>query len=127
MSSAQKEWKVLTITSFPWRSFSTFSRMFLAASFEKVSASIWEGSMFSFSTMYAIFAVMVVVLPVPAPARMSWGAWVCLMASSWRGFRDERREFNVMDTTFLFFILITPIPHTQNPQVIYPKPFGNLQ
>ena len=30
--------------------------------------------MFSFSTMYAIFAVMVVVLPVPAPARISWGA-----------------------------------------------------
>jgi len=23
--------------------------------------------------MYAIFAVMVVVLPVPAPARISWG------------------------------------------------------
>ena len=29
--------------------------------------------MFFFSTMYAILAVMVVVLPVPAPARMSWG------------------------------------------------------
>jgi len=26
---------------------------------------------------------------------------VCLMASSWRGFKEERREFNVMDTTFL--------------------------
>jgi len=50
--------------------------MFLAASFEKVSATIYEESMFSFLTMYAIFAVMVVVLPVPAPARISWGAWV---------------------------------------------------
>jgi hypothetical protein len=47
--------------------------MFLAASFENVSVRIWDGSMFSFSTMYAIFAVMVVVLPVPAPARISWG------------------------------------------------------
>jgi hypothetical protein len=45
--------------------------MFLAASFEKVSARIWDGSMFSFSTMYAILAVMVVVFPVPAPARIS--------------------------------------------------------
>jgi len=51
-----------------------YSRMCLAASFEKVSARICEGSMFSFSTMYAIFAVMVVVLPVPAPARIRWGA-----------------------------------------------------
>jgi len=34
--------------------------MLLAASLEKVSARIWEGSMFSFSTLYAIFAVMVV-------------------------------------------------------------------
>ncbi|MDO8725502.1 MAG: hypothetical protein Q7J35_05500 [Candidatus Methanoperedens sp.] len=29
--------------------------------------------MFSFSTLYAIFAVMVVVLPVPAPARIVGG------------------------------------------------------
>ena len=45
--------------------------MSLAASLEKVSAKIWDGAMFSFSTMYVIFAVMVVVLP--APARISWG------------------------------------------------------
>ncbi len=38
---------------------------------EKARASIWEGSMFSFST-YAILAVMVVVLPV-APARINLG------------------------------------------------------
>jgi hypothetical protein len=49
--------------------------------------------------MYAIFAVMVVVLPVPAPARMSWEDWVCLMASSWRGFREERRESIEMSTS----------------------------
>ncbi len=48
-----------------------YSRMFLAASLEKVSASIREGSMFSFSTMYAILAVMVVVLPVPLRLRGS--------------------------------------------------------
>jgi hypothetical protein len=52
--------------------------------------------------MYAILAVMVVVLPVPAPARISWGDWVCFMASSWRGFRDERREFNVIVSPFKF-------------------------
>ena len=76
--------------------------MFRAASFENVSASIWEGSMFSFSTMYAIFAVMVVVLPVPAPARISWGLRVCFMASSWRGFRVERVESNVIVPPFYF-------------------------
>ncbi len=53
-----------------------FTCMFLAASFEKVRASIREGSMPSFSTMYAIFAVMVAVLP--APARISWGAGYAL-------------------------------------------------
>ncbi|MCX9083058.1 MAG: hypothetical protein OIN83_12770 [Candidatus Methanoperedens sp.] len=37
-----------------------------------------EGSMPSFSTIYAIFAVIVVVLPVPAPARIIFGAWVVL-------------------------------------------------
>ena len=31
---------------------------------------------------HAILAVMVVVLPVPAPARISWGDCVCFMASS---------------------------------------------
>ena len=56
-------------------------------------------SMFSFSTMYAILAVMVVVLPVPAPARISWGAWVCLMASSWRDFKVERRGSKEINTT----------------------------
>ena len=45
--------------------------MFLAASLEKVRARIWEGSMFSVSTMYAILPVMVVVFPVPAPARIN--------------------------------------------------------
>ena len=68
--------------------------MCLAASLEKVRARICEGSIFSFSTMYAIFVVMVVVLPVPAPARISWGAWVCLIEESWRGFKVERRESN---------------------------------
>jgi len=52
--------------------------------------------------MYAILAVMVVVLPVPAPARMSWGACVCLMASSWRGFRDERVESSVIVAPFYY-------------------------
>ncbi len=66
--------------------------MFLAASLEKVSASIREESRFSFSTIYAIFTAMVVVMP--APARISWGAWVCFIDSSWRGFRVERRESN---------------------------------
>ena len=74
--------------------------MFLAASLEKVRARIWEGSMFSFSTMYAIFAVMVVVLPVPAPASISCGACVCLMTSSWRGFREEKVESNVIVPPF---------------------------
>ena len=36
----------------------------------------------------AILAVMVVVLP--APARISWGAWVCFRASSWLDIREER-------------------------------------
>ena len=36
-----------------------FLYMFLAASLEKVRAMIWDGAMPSFSTMYAIFAVMV--------------------------------------------------------------------
>ena len=76
--------------------------MCLAASLEKVRARICEGSIFSFSTMYAIFVVMVVVLPVPAPARISWGAWVCLMASSWRGFRVERVESNVIVPPFYY-------------------------
>lgn len=31
------------------------------------------------------FAVMVVVLSVPAPARMGWGPGLCLMAESWQG------------------------------------------
>ncbi len=43
-----------------------YSRIFLAASLEKVRARIWEESMFSFSTMYAFLAVMVVVLPACA-------------------------------------------------------------
>jgi len=39
------------------------------------------------------------------------GGWVCLIEGSWRGFRQGRREFNVMDTTFLiikssFIILV---------------------
>lgn len=55
----------------------------------------------SFSTMYAIFAVMVVVLPVPA--RISWGPEMCLMASSWWGLRVERREFKEIGTTVIFF------------------------
>lgn len=55
-------------------------------------------SIFSFSTMYAILAVMVVV--TLAPARISWGACVCFMASSWRGFKVERRESREIDTTY---------------------------
>ncbi len=74
--------------------------MCLAASLENVSARIWDGSMLSFSTLYAILAVMVVVLPVPAPARMSCGPWVCWMDSSWRGLRVERVESNVMVPPF---------------------------
>jgi len=42
-----------------------FVFMCLAAILEKVSASIRDGVMFSFSIMYANLAVMVVVLPVP--------------------------------------------------------------
>ena len=45
--------------------------MFLAASLETMRVRICDGPMFSFSTIYAIFAVMVVVLP--EPARISWG------------------------------------------------------
>jgi hypothetical protein len=41
-----------------------------------------RGSMFSFSTMYAIFAVMVVVLPVPAPASIKFGLDIFCMASN---------------------------------------------
>jgi hypothetical protein len=42
-----------------------------------------------------------VVLPVPAPARMSCGDCVCFMASSWRGFRFDGRESNLIGNTFL--------------------------
>ncbi len=75
--------------------------MFLEASFEKYKARIREESMFSFSTMYVIFAVMVVILPVPALARISWGAWVCWIVSSWRGFRDERMGSKEICTTLI--------------------------
>jgi hypothetical protein len=87
------------------KDFLDFSHMFLAASLEKVSARIWDESMFSFSTMYAIFAVMVVVLPMPAPARISWGACVCWMAESWRGFRIERRVSNIFIATLVKLVL----------------------
>jgi len=36
-------------------------------------------------------SVMVVVLTVPA--RISWEAWACLMASSWRGFQGEKSDY----------------------------------
>ena len=45
--------------------------------------------MFSFSTMYAILAVMVAVLP--APARISWEDRVCLIEESWWDFMDDER------------------------------------
>ena len=46
------------------------------------------------------FFDMVGVLPVPAPARISWGAWVCLIASRWRDFKVERVESNVIVPSF---------------------------
>jgi hypothetical protein len=35
----------------------------------------------------------------PGLARISWGAWVCFMASSWHGFKVERKESNEINTT----------------------------
>ena len=50
----------------------------------------------SFSTMYAIFAVMVVVLPVPAPAKIRGGGWVCLSVRRAGGrLRERRRLTNI--------------------------------
>jgi len=48
------------------------------------------------STMYAIFAV-----DGRGLVSAQLGGRVCLIGGSWRGFREERREFKGMDTTFL--------------------------
>jgi|GEM_PF-6925206 len=45
--------------------------------------------MFSFSTMYAILAVMVVVLPMPAPARIG-GGLVCVLWLQTGGVLENR-------------------------------------
>ena len=84
----------------------TYTPGFLEASLEKVSASIREGSIFSFSTMCTIFAVMVVVLPLPAPAKISWGAWVCFMDSNGRGFGVVSKESKEINTTLNYSFII---------------------
>ena len=52
------------------------------------------GSIFSFSTMYAIFAVIVMVFPVPAPAKYQVRGWVCLREGSWGQIKGEEGEFS---------------------------------
>lgn len=89
----QKLWKVLTqsdsegtLTSF-W----TRSRISSAALLVKVTARMDAGWTPSSSINHAMRRVMTVVLPEPAPARMSSGPAVCVTASRWGAFRPRRR------------------------------------
>jgi hypothetical protein len=55
---------------------------------------------------------------------------VCLMDSSWRDFRDERREFNVMGTTVLclmdYFSHVNPFVKQYNLCLKFPG-FSGVQ
>ncbi|MDO8725380.1 MAG: hypothetical protein Q7J35_04870 [Candidatus Methanoperedens sp.] len=81
--------------------------------------------MFSFSTMYAIFAVMVVFLPVPAPARIRWGVGCGFRIGAGGGFSKvgESEKVFFLDQKYFFSFPSITICRTADERTI--NTFGN--